>query len=109
MVAKLDAIIPNSYKDGCIIFAPRWCQKCACSPFLLQIEEQQRIDTRERNRLGIEWKQKVGTDAHCMCVVYITCKVYLSLSQLFHAEGQAWVYNNPLSKRLKELDTCQQQ
>ena len=67
------------------------------------------IDTRERNRLGIEWKQKVGTDAHCMCVVYITCKVYLSLSQLFHAEGQAWVYNNSLSKRLKELDTCQQQ
>lgn len=24
--------------------------------------------------------------------------------QLFHAEGQAWVYNHPLSKRLKELN-----
>jgi len=40
--------------------------------FLSQIEEQQRVDTRERQRLGIEWKQKVVTDAYCTCV-YIIC------------------------------------
>ena len=44
------------------------------------MEEKQRADARERKETGTEWKQ-----------------------QLFHLEGDTWVYNNTLDKRLARL------
>lgn len=50
------------------------------APLLLQIEEQQRADVRERKENGVEWEQKY-----------------------FHLEGENWVYNTPLDKRRSEI------
>ena len=50
---------------------------------------------------------RVEAEGGHWCILYM-CPYYLYLLpplQLFHAEGQAWMYNNPLSKRLKELNT----
>ena len=45
-----------------------------------QLEEKQRADARERKESGMEWKQ-----------------------HLFHLEGETWVYNDTLDKRLAKL------
>ena len=34
---------------------------------LPQLEEKQRADKSERQRLGVEWKQAVGTSRSCLC------------------------------------------
>lgn len=69
-----------------------------------RLEEKQRAEARERKEKEQQWETRVSLSLRCPSALMLVTMGNTSpdsvFLQLFHEDGECWVYDEPLLKRL---------